>query len=194
MTTPVQKKQIILDYERQFARNLAVRVLDKPKPPLWMIFVPVFFVFFAQKMKRYSSGVEDFVQNYVKPRNLALDAVLDAQDAGTDVDAPGILAKAGAIPERSRPLFLDWMNALTDHYRTLFDARGDTPQALVRSGYRSKTDYLLQCNVLNRAESAFAESLMPGIDGDDRDIRSIVEKMNSCVTDLRRQEADTFFG
>lgn len=193
MMTPEQKKQILLDYERQFARNLAVRVLDKPKPPLWMIFVPVFFVFFAQKMKRYSSGTEDFVQNYVKPRDLALNAVLDAQEAGTAVDTPGLLVKAGAIPEGSRPLFLDWMNALTDHYRTLLEARGDTPQALIRSGYRSKTDYLLQCNILNRAENAFTESLMPGIEGDDGDIRSIVEKMNAHSTDLRRQEADTFF-
>jgi hypothetical protein len=193
MTTPEQKKHILLDYERQFARNLAAHVLDKPKPPLWMIFVPVFFVFFAQKMKRYSGGFEDFVLNYVKPRSLALDAVAEAREAGTPVDASAILAKAGTIPERSHPLFLDWMNALTDHYGTLLDARGDTPQALIRSGYRSKTDYLLQCNVLNRAENAFSESLMPGIEGDDRDIRSIVEKMNAFVTDLRRKEADAIF-
>ena len=49
--TLARKKQIILDHEKQLAQNLALGVLDKPKPPLWMIFVPIFFVFFAQKMK-----------------------------------------------------------------------------------------------------------------------------------------------
>lgn len=193
MSTADQKKQIILEYEKRFANNLAARVLDKPKPPLWMIFVPVFFVFFAQKMKQYSSGLGEFVQNYTKPRRLALDAVMDEQETGSPVDTARLLESAGAIPEQSRSLFQDWMLVLTDHYRTLLKAHGGTPEALIRSGYRSKTDYLLQCNVLNKAENAFAESLMSRIEGDGQDIRNVVEKMKIAVTDLRRQEADAIF-
>lgn len=193
MTTTAQKKQLILEYEKKFAHKLAAFVLDKPKPPLWMIFVPVFFVFFAQKMKQYSSGLEEFVQNYTKPRRLALDAAMGSQETGAPIDTAGLLERAGAIPEQSRPLFQDWMAALTDHYRTLFEAPGGTPEALIRSGYRSKTDYLLQCNVLNKAENAFTESLMPRIEGDGQDIRNVVERMKVAVVDLRRQEADAIF-
>lgn len=193
MSTTVQKKQIILEFEKKFANKLAACVLDKPKPPLWMIFVPVFFVFFAQKMKQYSSGLGEFVQNYTKPRRLALEAVMDEKETGSPVDTARLLESAGAIPEQSRALFQDWMRVLTDHYRTLFEAHGGTPEALIRSGYRSKTDYLLQCNVLNKAESAFTESLMSRIEGDGQDIRNVVEKMKIAVTDLRRREADEIF-
>ena len=48
------KKQDILDHEKKMAHEVALGVLEKPKPPLWMIFVPVFFVFFAQKMRQRS--------------------------------------------------------------------------------------------------------------------------------------------
>lgn len=191
--TLARKKQIILDHEKQLAQNLALGVLDKPKPPLWMIFVPIFFVFFAQKMKQYSSGMEDFVENYLRPRRLALDAALEAIETGAPADPGRILERAGAIPEHAHPLFKEWMSGLTDHYRTLLEARGDTPEALVRSGYRTKTDFLLQCNVLNKAEHAFSLSLMPKIEGDSQDIRNIVEKMHAHVTELRRREADTAF-
>lgn len=194
MSTNTRKTRLIADYERDMAGRLALRVLDKPKPPLWMIFVPVFFVFFAQKMRHYSKAREDFVENYVKPRGLALDAAHDAIETGTPLEPSRILEKAGAIPEHSSRLFADWMTALTDHYRTLLDARGDTAQALIRSGYRSKTEYLLACNVLNRTENAFNESLMTKIEGDSQEIRSVVARMHESVADLRRQEADAIFG
>lgn len=187
------KKQIILDHEREVAQNLALGVLDKPKPPLWMIFVPIFFVFFAQKMKQYSSGMEDFVENHLRPRRLSLDAALEAIETGTQPDPARLLDRAGTIPEQSRPLFTEWMAALTDHYRTLLEARGDTAEALIRSGYRTKTDFLLQCNVLNKAEHAFSLSLMSGIEGDSQDILNVVEKMRVHMTELRRREADKAF-
>ena len=193
MTNFAQKKQLILDHEKKMASKLAIGVLDKPKPPLWMIFVPVFFVFFAQKMTQYKSGLEDFVDNYLKPRRLALDAAMEALESGTSVDTALLLEKAGAIPEHALPLFADWMDVLTDHYRTLLEAHGGSPEALIRAGYRSKTDYLLQCNVLNRAENAFSLSLIPKIEGDSQDIQSVVAKMHAQMTELRRQEADTIY-
>ncbi len=47
------KKALILDNENSMARRLAVRVFDKPEPPIWMIFVPIFFVLFAPKRKTF---------------------------------------------------------------------------------------------------------------------------------------------
>ena len=188
-----RKKQVILDHERALAGKLALGVLDKPKPPLWMIFVPIFFVFFAQKMRQYSSGMEDFVENYLKPRRLALDAALEAIGTGTPADPARQPERAGAIPEHSRALFTEWMNVLADHYQTLLEARGDTPEALIRSGYRTKTDFLLQCNVLGKAEHAFSQSLMSNIEGDRQDIQNVVEKMRAHTAELRRNEADTAF-
>jgi hypothetical protein len=193
MSDSADKQSLIMDHERKMAGDLALCVLEKPKPPLWMIFVPVFFVFFAQKMKQYSSAREDFVDNYLKPRRLALEAARSARETGTPLDVDALLEKAGNVPGNARALFVEWMRALAEHYGTLLDARGTTAQALIRSGYRTKTDYLLQCNVLNKAENAFSQSLVGNIEGDGQDIAGVVSRMNACVIDLRRREADAIF-
>jgi hypothetical protein len=193
MTTLEHKKHSILEYERTVANKLAVRVFDKPKPPLWMIFVPIFFVFFAQKMQQYKAGLEDFVTNFLKPRRLALEAALESREKGTPPDVNAILKRAGKIPEHARPLFLNWMELLVDHYRTLLDGNGSTAEGLIRTGYRTKTDYLLTCNAMNRAENAFSQALLPDIEGDSQDVGSIIARLNENVTDLRRSEADAIY-
>ena len=193
MTTPEQKKKCILDHERDLANKLALRVFDKPKPPLWMIFVPIFFVFFAQKMQQYKGGLEDFVTNYLKARRLAMESAMECLETGASPDVDAMLKKAGDVPEHARSEFSHWMNILVDHYRTLLEGKGSSAEALIRSGYRTKTDYLLQCNALNKAENAFNLALMPDIEGDSRDVGKIITRMYESVTDLRRSEADAIY-
>jgi hypothetical protein len=193
MTNPAQKKQCILDHERTLANKLAVRIFDKPKPPLWMIFVPIFFVFFAQKIRQYQSGLEDFVDNYLKARKLAMEAALECLENDSSPDVDAMLEKAGDVPEHARPEFSHWMHMLVDHYRTLLSGSGSTPEALVRSGYRTKTDYLLLCNALNKAENAFSLALMPDIEGDSQDIGKIIARINESAAALRREEADSIY-
>ena len=193
MTPSEQKKKCILDHENALANKLALRVFDKPKPPLWMIFVPIFFVFFAQKMQQYKGGLENFVDNYLKARRLAMETAAECLETGSSPDVDVMLQKAGDVPEHARSEFSHWMNLLVDHYRTLLESNGSTPEALIRSGYRTKTDYLLQCNALNKAENAFNLALMPDIEGDTQDVRKIITRMYENVTDLRRIETDAIY-
>lgn len=188
-----QKKQLILDHESQLAHKLALLTLDKPKPPIWMIFVPVFFVFFVQKMNQYKSGLAEFVENYLKSRRHALEAALAAEETAGTANLDALLDKAGNIPEHARPLYRDWMAQLVAHYQLLLTAKGSSHAALVRSGYQSKTNYLLFCNCLNKAENAYSTALLPEMDGDNQDLRHVIDKIDACVTHLRREEADSIF-
>ena len=188
-----QKKQHILEHESNLARQLAAMVLDKPKPPIWMIFIPVFFVFFVQKMNQYKSGLKDFVESYLKARRRAMEAALEAEETGRPTDVNKLAETMGNIPDQAKPLFAAWMAILIDHYRQLLAAQGNSHEALVRAGYRSKTDFLLFCNSLNKAENAYSQALLPKLDGDSRDLRQVVEKIDRCVTELRRQDADKIF-
>lgn len=193
MSNAHHKKQHILEHESNLARQLAAMVLDKPKPPIWMIFVPVFFVFFVQKMNQYKSGLKDFVENYLKSRRRALEAALEAEETGIPTDLATLAQTMGNIPDPAKPLFAEWMEVLIDHYRLLLASQGNSHAALVRSGYRSKTNFLLFCNSLNKAENAYSRALLPELDGDNQDICHVIEKIDACVTDLRRREADTIF-
>jgi hypothetical protein len=188
-----QKKQQILDHESQLARQLAMQVLEKPKPPIWMIFVPIFFVFFVQKMNQYKSGLTEFVDNYIKARRHALEAALEAEETGNPANVAGLVDNVGNIPEQAKPFFADWMAVLVDHYRLLLTSQGNSHSTLVRAGYHNKTNYLLFCNCLNKAENAYNMALLPEMDGDNQDLHHVIKKIDACVTNLRRQDADAIF-
>jgi cytochrome P450 len=187
-----EKKRLILDHERRMANELATRVLDKPKPPLWMIFVPVFFVFFAQKMKDYAAGLKDFVENYLASRERALEAAMEARQTGQPLN-PDAMASAVDLPDHARPQYAAWMELLVEHYDALLASPGSSLAAMTRSAYRTKTAYLLFCNTLNKIENAFNLALLPEIHGDAQDLRHVIDKMNREITELRRRDADTFF-
>ncbi|HCU69125.1 MAG TPA: hypothetical protein DGF30_07845 [Desulfomicrobium sp.] len=187
------KKRLILEHEKELAAQLSTLVIDKPKPPLWMIFIPIFFVFFAQKMSQYKKSRENFVENHLKSRRIALEAAMEAEETGIPSDVEAIAGKVGRIPVEARPSYAEWMTTLIDHYRLLLSARGGSLPELVRSGYGSKTNYLLFCNCLNKAENAFSLALLPAMDGDSQDLRHVIQKMNESVTVLRRQSADAIF-
>lgn len=188
-----QKRQQILDHESQLANALAVRILDKPKPPIWMIFVPVFFVFFVQKMNQYKSGLAEFVENYLKSRRRALEAALEAEETGRPADIDALVERVDGIPDRALPLFRDWMATLVEHYSLLLASKGGSYEALVRTGYQNKTNYLLYCNCLNKAENAYSLALLPEMEGDNQDLSHVIRKIDANVTELRRQDADRIF-
>jgi len=188
-----QKKQQILDHESQLARQLALQVLEKHKPPIWMIFVPIFFVFFVQKMNQYKSGLTEFVDNYIKSRRLALEEALEAEETERPVDVTGLVKKVVTVPEQAKPFFTQWMAILVDHYRLLLTSQGNSHSVLVRAGYQNKTNYLLFCNCLNKAENAYSMALLPEMDGDNQDLHHVIKKIDACVTNLRRQDADAIF-
>jgi hypothetical protein len=188
-----KKRDLILDHEQAVAQALAAKVLDKPKPSMWMIFVPVFFVFFAQKMSQYKKGLRNFVLNYQKPRRLALETAMELLATGGAFDPQAPLPMLEGVPASARPLCLKWLETMIEHYRSLLAASGDSHAALVRGAYRTRTDYLLFLNCLHRAENAFNLALLPGMQGDAQDLRAVIDRVDTWGVELRRQDADTIF-
>jgi hypothetical protein len=188
-----EKKGHIFDHEKKMARLLALMVLDKPEPPFWASFIPMIFVFYAQKLKQYSQGLDDFVDNYLVSRRHALEAAASARVENSSVDARQLLKMAGDMAPPARPLYIEWVTLLTDHYRVLLDADGDSHEELVRSGYKIKSRYLSSWRSLNEAERAFNMALLPDVDGDSEDILDVIRKMNAGIVQLRQQDAEDIF-
>ncbi len=188
-----EKKTLILTSEENMAGQLAVRVLDKPQPPIWMILIPIFFVFFASKMKQYSKGLKDFSKNYLLSRRWALDAAATAVANGTQIEVDEMLQQAEGIPAEAMPLYRDWLVLLAEHYRSLLEARGNNHQALVRAAYQNKSSYLLFYDRLGKTENALNRALLPEIEGDRQDIDLVIEKMAQNVSELRRTEMEKIF-
>jgi hypothetical protein len=183
----------IFDHEKKMARLLALMVLDKPEPPFWASFVPMIFVFYAQKLKQYSQGLDDFVDNYLLSRRHALEAAASAKVGNSSVDVHQLLNRTGDMAPPARPHYIEWVTLLTDHYRVLLDADGDSHEELVRSGYKLKSSYLSSWRSLNEAERAFNMALLPDVDGDSEDILDVIRKMNAGIVQLRQQDAEDIF-
>ncbi len=187
------KQQRILEYEESRAHKLARLVLEKPVPPIWMILIPIFFVFHAQKIKEYSKGLKDFADHYMVSRRRALETALSAIQSGREPDITSLTKLADTIPTEAKPLYSDWITALITHYHNLLNAKGASVEELTRSHYKNKSNYLLVCNHLNAKESAFNSALLPNIDGDSQDILFIAGRLKDGITTLHNQEIETLF-
>ena len=60
-----EQRAIILESERQFAHKLALEVIDRPSLTVWMILIPVIFVYYFFRLNRYKSGREAFIKHYM---------------------------------------------------------------------------------------------------------------------------------
>lgn len=189
-----QEKQLLVDeQETRLARRLALRVIERPEPPFWVGFLPMGLVFYAQKLKRYSTDLEDFARNFLASRKLVLEAVMTSRKSANVVDLEMVLERAGDMPPPSRPLFVDWAVHLAGHYEALLSSHGPSHAALVRAAYAGKAEYLRYCGALHELESAYNTSLVPSVEGDAQDILHAIGKMNHELSVLLRRDAEDVF-
>lgn len=187
------KKTLILEYEKSRAHELARRVIDKPVPSVWMILIPVFFVFYGWKIREYSKGLKNFSAHYLISRERALDIAFEAEQNGRRRELDDLVDDVHPIAAEARPSYLSWMSILVEHYRRLLAARGDSVPALIRTCYRNKSTYEILNKELNAAESAFNQALLPNVEGDQQDIRYVAEKMEKSIAALYREEVGDVF-
>jgi hypothetical protein len=192
MRTIDQKHQIILEYEKLFADHLALRVLEKPKLSVWMILIPIIFLHYFHRIQKFNSGRNAFAERYLSVRKRALDEAVDVIQTEKTPDIKG-LARLSQLPEDVHEPNLKMFELLVSHYTDLMRSDGDTIESLVRSFYKTRTNYLLFVNQLNRVERKLNASLKPHLAESVEGIDEIVGRMESCSERLRRNHAETVF-
>ncbi|PID40649.1 MAG: hypothetical protein CR984_02095 [Proteobacteria bacterium] len=191
-STHTRKRDLILAGERRVAAMVSARVIEKPKLAVWMILIPVFFVFYFWQLSRYSDGRKTFSAKFMMTRQRTLDEVLRSIEAGVDTNIPAVVQVAD-IPDEIRKDYRGWVALLADHYRDLIQAHGNSYAALVRSAYKSRTNYLLFLNRLNQVERDFDAALKPHIAHTADDVSGIIKRMEDSTSAIRRQIAEEIF-
>lgn len=191
MTGLSQKKEIVLRHETEFANSVGAGLLEKPKVSIWMIFIPILFLFFIYRMKKFKDSRIKFVEEFMTARRIAMDIALEAAEEGgkikTDISAH--------IPELSEPLkkpYISWMKTLSGYYLELLAADGEDFRSLVRKAFRNRSDYLLALNRLNTAEKEFYTALAPYLDSVEGS-SGITASIESISRRLRSETAGTIF-
>ncbi len=190
--TMAHKRDLILADEKQFAARVSVKVIDKPRLDVWMILIPVFFIFYFWQLKRYAKGRKTFAENFLITRQRALDEALRSAESGKAPDIEA-LVQASDIPAKTRQGYRPWVTLLVGHYRDLILAHGSSYPALVKSTYKTRTNYLLFLNRLNQVERDFDAALKPHLEITTEDVNGIIKLMEESVTSLRRQLAEAIF-
>ena len=187
-----RNRDLILQAEQRFASQVSATVIDKPKLAVWMILIPVFFVFYFWQLKRYSDGRKTFAEKFLITRERALDQALQSAETqkGPDVEQ---VVQSSDIPDAIRKDYRRWVALLIDHYRDLILAHGSTYPALVRSTYKSRTNYLLFLNRLNQVEREFDAALKPHIQKNTEGVNGIIKLMEETTGAIRREDAEAIF-
>lgn len=188
-----EKKMLILAYETATSRQLALHVIEKPLPRVWMIFIPILFVFYFWKLKEYETDLKNFAENHLSLRRRALEAVFAAEESGLPVNIEVLVNQLGDMPETARALCKEWLTVLTGHFQLLLNAEGDSYHGLVRSGYRNKSSYVLFCQQIDRIENAFNMALLETIDGESTALCLVTDAMKEGMRNLRNLSAENFF-
>ena len=193
MITIDERVDVILQSERRFAEELAQRVIEKPKVSVWMILIPILFVYHMYRLSRYVEGRKQFVEHYLMSRT---NAVREAAAALAEAREPDTarLAAANGIAADIQPLMQDLLGVLIEHFMTLLKADGGDRDSLVRSSYGSGTAYLLAMNRLNAAERKLYDALSIRLQEQQEGANGIVASIEAESERLRREEAHRILG
>ncbi len=195
MTMPKfsEKKAFILEYEERFASDLAREVLETPKMSFWMVLIPIILLYHVYRVRKVVEGRKGFVQNYLISRKQALEesCVLLEKDRKPDFQA---ILKKSNLPEAAKGPFKEFFFLLVEHYTDLLRAYGHDMPSLVRSAYKSRTNYLLFLSRMNKTEKALNSGLRPHMDKSLADVELIIKAMETHSERLRREGAKRIFG
>jgi len=192
MTSIKDKATFILKHEEIFADSLALCVVDKPQLNVWMILVPIIFVYFFYRYQRFSSGRKAFAENYMIGRKRAINEALLAVGSDKDPDADA-MARLSNLPDGAHQKYAALLSILMDHYIDLLSSDGNDFNALIRSVYKRRANYLLFMNRLNQAEKVLNVALKPHLSATTENVDEIINVIETNSEKLRRETAERIF-
>lgn len=192
MASLKEKSDLIRSNETTFAYSLSQIVIEKPKISVWMILIPIILVYHMYRHKTYAEGCKAFAENFLITRNRALEAAVSSIVKGDPLSASSVVKEAN-IPESTRKDYAEWVRVLMTHYKDLLLCEGDSFDALVRSAYKNKINYLLFLNILNKSEKRFNSALKPHLQATTKGVGEIIDRMEKGSEKLKHQEADRIF-
>ena len=194
MISAKEKSLLILENEEAFAHALAIQVIAGPKLSIWMILIPIIFVYFFYEYDKCVSGRKNFAENYMISRKRSVSEALAATETGSLADI-GEIISISDIPEAARNTYKQWIVLLVEHYTELLESEGEDFDALVKSAYGSRTNFLLFINQLNNTEKKLNLALRPYLSNESEaeETDRVVSTIEYYSEALRREKAEKIF-
>ncbi len=188
-----EKGKLILEEERKFAVLLAAEVLNKPTVHFFMILIPIIFVHYFIRFKKFINARSVFVKKYLINREQTLDEAVYVLETGEEPDIEKI-ANIKNLSKKAQQKLADLSLILFNHYTKLLQSEGTDFHSLVRSAYPYMDDYLSFINQFCKAEKALNKALKPNIsEKDQKSVDIVIKTMDSWSEEYRKQSAEKLF-
>jgi hypothetical protein len=194
---------MILHQERVLSYQLAKVMIKKPKVSVWMVMLPLLFLFFIQDVRKYKVGIRDFADGFFKNKKIALDLTLKAMLEDVPLKEALTVFASNVEPVLSDQMELHEKQMkeiayLMMHYRRLLTAQGDTYEALIKNTFGSAADYQRFLDGLADLErevirSALTFARSDGIAKEVETPQELAKLMQNAMRQIRRRECDRIF-
>ena len=193
------KYKKILSHERSWAISVARSVIKQRPISVWEVMIPILLVFLYAKSR---TDKENFIQNLLFTKNLALEAAFDRIEKGLGKekviskikDKTGdILASdtKGVYSQKIRLKQMKEIELLVGHYQRLLEAEGQDYDTMTKNAYQTLGKYTAFLDQLEQAEKEVykaAQKTVKATTGSD-----LVSKMEKATERVRKARAEKIF-
>lgn len=169
----MEKKLLIIDAERKFAREVTLGAIVANPPAGWYYLIPGMFII---DFLRRESALRRYTKHFLFPRNLAIDAALaliNGEDESSVIshvegDVYNWLSSLNLNSEDFFNAHMTFLKILISHYQALLGAEGDSYHLLIRDGYQNRDDFRSFLSELTAAERAVDQLVIENSGGNEK--------------------------
>lgn len=169
----MEKYDIIVNAEHQFAREVTLGVFVTRPLTMWHYIIPGFFII---DYLRRGSAIRQYTGYFMFPRRLALDAaVSEIQGKNKETLRPGLEGKIGTWLESLKLYSPDLVKAhmvlieiLAAHYLKLLTTDGETMEQMTERGYQNRDNYKQFILTVTAAENEVDRQVIQQLGGDEK--------------------------
>jgi hypothetical protein len=193
----MDKYDIIVNAEQQFAREVTLGVIVTRPLAAWHTIIPGFFII---DFLRRGSAIRQYTKHFMFPRKLALDAaVTEMQEENTesissDLEEP-IRIRLESLKLYSPHLvqaYVELIEMLAAHYLKLLNADGDTFNLLIEDAYQHRDHFKQYIETITSAENEVDRQVIEQLGGQETIKEKILAEQQQIAKRRRKILEEVF--
>jgi hypothetical protein len=193
----MEKYDIIVDAEQQFAREVTLGVIVTRPLTAWHYIIPGFFIV---DFLRRGSAIRQYTKHFMFPRKLAMDAAVAEMQGENKESIISDLEDNTRIWLESLKLYspdlvkahLELIEVLAVHYLKLLTAEGDTFNLLIEHGYQNADNFKQFTQTVTSAENEVDRQVIEQLGGNEK-VKEKIEAEQQQIAKRRHKILEEVF-
>jgi hypothetical protein len=193
----MEKYNLILADEEQFAREVTLGVIVTRPLTVWHYIIPGMFII---DFLRRGTAIRRYTKHFMYPRNLALEAARAICEQGDKSTITAHFEEDVSLWLNELKLFspelvqahLNLIDVLVEHYTKLLSAEGDAFYLLIEHAYQNRENFAAFIDQITAAEKAVDEKVIEKLGGDEK-VKAKILAEQQQIEKRRQKMLDDIF-